>query len=667
MTELHEHHFWHSRIMQVAATISLLTIILFALSHLTESRVQLDLTPAVLAVMTLVAAILSYLLSSKRPEWKLPLITQILLIATTAALIHTTGGFASSFVALWVPAVIFVGVFGTRSLLITALIPIGYSVWLLTGDALIMPTTATITTTVLVGLVPIILSSLLFTHLAIEKEDTSYKQLATQFSQVSDKAEVVIKAITNGVIALDKQGVVELINPAAQKLIGWESRDALKLDYKSVLQLVDKESNELTTANDPIYQALSTNEEVRSEDYTLITNSGKKLLISLVVSPVGQIGSGIIIVFRDITKEKTEEREQAEFISTASHEMRTPVASIEGYLGLALNPATAQIDEKARNYITKAHEVAQHLGRLFQDLLDITKAEDGRLSNNPRAVEVVSFVQDVIDGLRPQAEAKGLILVYKPVPEPTAVEKPSRSLNPVFYANIDNDHLREVVANLVENAIKYTKQGTISIDIGGDDKQIQISVEDTGIGIPAEDLPHLFQKFYRVDNSDTREIGGTGLGLYLSRRLVETMEGRIWAESEHGRGSTFFIAIPRISHQEAMELIETVKEEATQPPVVIQQVTALPTPESVSAPSPALAASPSEGVFASPPANIVAAQLAPTPTVPAVTPQSPAPQAPSGPSLTAIEQNPGQYLASSNAPAAPQTNANISLESQKQP
>src|SRR5690606_32680368 len=177
---------------------------------------------------------------------------------------------------------------------------------------------------------------------------------------------------------------------------------------------------------------------------TLITNSGKKLLISLVASPVGQLGSGIIIVFRDITKEKAEERDQAEFISTASHEMRTPVASIEGYLGLALNPATAQIDEKARMYISKAHEVAQHLGRLFQDLLDITKAEDGRLSNNPRAVEVVTFVQDIVEGLRPGAEAKGLILVYKPAPDDAEDDKTSRRLNPVFYANVDNDHLREI-------------------------------------------------------------------------------------------------------------------------------------------------------------------------------------------------------------------------------
>jgi PAS domain S-box-containing protein len=673
MTEFHEHHFWHSRIAQVAGAMALLVIISHLLSYFDggfiriDSPLQAGIAPAILALLTLIAAILSYFWSSKKPELRLPLVTQGLLLAMTAALIYTTGGLFSYFLALWVPAVIFIGVFGTRSLLVTAVIPVCYGLWLFFTSGFTLPMGVT---TLLIGEVPIILSSLLFTHLAIEREDSSYKQLANQFSQVSDKAEVVITAITNGVIALDKQGIVELINPAAQRLIGWESRDALKLDYKSVLKLVDKESNELTPANDPIERALSTNEEVRSEECTLMTNSGKKLLISLVASPVGQMGSGVIIVFRDITKEKTEEREQAEFISTASHEMRTPVASIEGYLGLALNPATAQIDDKARAFIMKAHEVAQHLGRLFQDLLDVSKAEDGRLSNNPRAVEVVSFVGDVVEGLRPQATAKGLVLVYKPAPDSEDTEKSSRHLNPVFYANVDNDHLREVVANLVENAIKYTKQGTVSIDVGGNDKEVEISVADTGIGVPAEDLPHLFQKFYRVDNSDTREIGGTGLGLYLSRRLVETMEGRIWAESQQGQGSTFFIAIPRISHQEAMERIETLQPAAVGAPAAVPGVTDVaPQPQPIPTPIQTPSVSPSDGVFISLPADAIAAQLPPLSAQPAALPLAtpPVPSVQTGPSLAAIEQNPGQYLHSANASAAPQTNANISPESQNQP
>lgn len=130
-------------------------------------------------------------------------------------------------------------------------------------------------------------------------------------------------------------------------------------------------------------------------------------------------------------------------------------------------------------------------------------------------------------------------------------------LGPIFFVDVDNDHLREVVSNLVENAIKYTRKGNVTIDIAGDATHARLSVHDTGIGIPKEDQVHLFQKFYRVDNSDTRDIGGTGLGLYLCRRLVETMGGRLWLESIYGEGSTFFVEFPRLTHEEAQRKIET--------------------------------------------------------------------------------------------------------------
>lgn len=234
--------------------------------------------------------------------------------------------------------------------------------------------------------------------------------------------------------------------------------------------------------------------------------------------------------------------------------MRTPVASIEGYLGLALNPATATVDAKARDFINKAHESAQHLGRLFSDLLDVSKADDSRLKNDPEVVDVVPFIHDIVEGLTPKAIEKGLRVLYKPMP--FGDETPNARFSPVFYANVDNDHLREIAQNLVENAIKYTPQGDIVVDVTGDNEHVVLSVADTGIGIPREDQVHLFQKFYRVDSSDTREIGGTGLGLYLCRRLTETIGGRIWIESEYKRGSTFYVEIPRTDHDEAMRLIE---------------------------------------------------------------------------------------------------------------
>jgi hypothetical protein len=240
--------------------------------------------------------------------------------------------------------------------------------------------------------------------------------------------------------------------------------------------------------------------------------------------------------------------------------MRTPVASIEGYLGLALNPSTAQIDDKARDFITKAHQSAQHLGRLFQDLLDVSKADDGRLSNNPTVIDIVELTHNVAEGLLPQANAKGLRIDFKPRPDlyDTADKRDDRTVTPVYYTKADADHLREILNNLVENAIKYTLEGGVVIDVKGDDNSIVVSIQDSGIGIPKEDIGHLFQKFYRVDNSDTREIGGTGLGLYLSRKLIEAIGGTIWVESTYKQGSTFFIKLPRLDTIAAKHEIEAV-------------------------------------------------------------------------------------------------------------
>ena len=531
-------------------------ILLYFLPYFSDKPVNRTLlvnTPIlVIASLTAFISTISYLWIPKKAILPAALLIYFLLAATAGGLIATTGGATSPFIALWMLVAVFSGIFGIWGL-IPMLIAVGvfvaaeYLKGQLTAELLVVVAFA--------GLLPLIASFILWHRESGRSEadgsDRAYKDLANELSQVATQSEVVINAIGDGVIAIDNKGTIELINPAAQRIIGWGKQDALALNYKSVLQLANQKGEALDVAVDPIQQVLNTNQQIRSNDLSIVTHSGKKIMASLVTSPIGEVGSGVIIVFRDITKEKAEEREQAEFISTASHEMRTPVASIEGYLGLALNPQTAQIDDKARDYIMKAHESAQHLGRLFQDLLDVSKAEDGRLSNNPKVVDVMAYTHDILQGLQEKATAKGLRLVFKPIPDDK-----ERHLSPVYNVNLDNDHIREVINNLTENAIKYTPQGEVIVDVTGSDDKVVISVKDTGIGIPAEDMSHLFQKFYRVDNVDTRQIGGTGLGLYLCRRLAEAMGGRIWAESEYKKGSTFYVELPRIDNQEAAQLTE---------------------------------------------------------------------------------------------------------------
>jgi PAS domain S-box-containing protein len=625
-------------------------------------------TIAIMAAAAFVTGFISYLWAPKKYIFWGSWTAFMILVTTSAALILSTGDSSSPFIALWMIVGVFAGVFGIYGLLPLFLALAVFIIWLYSNGSL---NRESIVAVVLAGELPLLISYLIWhTKSANDNStDRAYRDLASELNQVANKSEVVINAIADGVIAVSSQGIIQLINPAAQQIIGWGKQDALALDYKSVLKLIDKNGAELTPANDPIAEALATNKQVTTNTLSLLTNSEKKLLVSINVSPVGQLGAGAIIVFRDITKEKSEEREQAEFISTASHEMRTPVAAIEGYLGLALNPATATIDDKARDFINKAHESAQHLGRLFQDLLDVSKADDGRLSNNPKIVDVVAFTHDIIQGLKPRADEKGLRTLFKPLPDDAAGGE--RRLSPVYYTNVDNDHLREVIGNLIENAIKYTLKGDVVVDVNGDTDHVTISISDSGIGIPKEDQAHLFQKFYRVDNSETREIGGTGLGLYLCRRLTETMNGRLWVESEYKKGSTFYVELPRTSHEDAMHMIEaaSVTTEAqitpSQPavPPAPTAPVAAPTPAPVT-PAPAMtppvytppAAAPTQ---APAPAAAYQPQLvAPippmqAPVAPAMQPPQPAtvPQMPTLRSaqpqpntpLTAIEQNPSQY------------------------
>ena len=401
-----------------------------------------------------------------------------------------------------------------------------------------------------------------------EETDKVYHELRSKLNSVSGQSDAILNAISNGIIAVNAQNIITLVNPAATKIIGWNREDAIGLDYRTVFKFSDARDQIIPETQHPIQLAHTGGREVKIESLFLVTSdSGKRIQASVTATPLSD--GGVITVFRDITEERAEEREQAEFISTASHEMRTPVASIEGFLGLTLNPATAQIDDKARGFILKAHESAQHLGHLFQDLLDVSKADDGRMLNNPQIIDVVPFMHDIISGMLPKAEAKSLFVNFKPNPDFTAATQDvresygsnldhdtARTVAPVFYVNVDSDHLREVADNLIENAIKYTPKGSITVDVDGDDSHVTISVADSGIGIPAEDIPHLFQKFYRVDNSDTREIGGTGLGLYLCRKLAEAMGGKIWVESTYKEGSTFFVQLPRISSVDAQRIIE---------------------------------------------------------------------------------------------------------------
>jgi two-component sensor kinase, probably involved in phosphate sensing len=366
----------------------------------------------------------------------------------------------------------------------------------------------------------------------------------------TELANLVLNSIEEGVIIVHPSGVVLLANPAAMRMLGVTDTSAiLNVQISSLLRLENGEGMKLEDSVNPVLLAVNSGENYSTRDFVLVNliEQRKPVAISVVSTNSGQ--NERIITLRDISRELEEEGEQTEFISTASHEMRTPVASIEGYLGLALNPKTATIDERARKYLEEAHTSSKHLGRLFKDLLDVTKLDDKKIRVQLSPVEMTSTVRSIANGQVPQMSDKGIHYTFGS--NGTSTSGNGRFLNQEVYASVDIDFLREAVNNLVENAIKYTAEGGgIWVNVRGDDDRVLINVTDTGIGISPDDLKHVFQKFYRADNSQTRTVGGTGLGLYLVKQRVEAMGGKVWAESSFGEGSTFYLSFPRITAEE---------------------------------------------------------------------------------------------------------------------
>jgi PAS domain S-box-containing protein len=616
MTPLTSSRFWQRRVYEVAFLLSLVIVTLWIVPQVTTVAqigvFSVPLLVAIGAAATSIGSVIFYFI--KKSNYMPSLVIFTLFSFTIGLLIWETNGLASPYIGLWALIAFCSGIFGSWGVALVFVATTAYIVTEYAGGSF---TVDQLTFAIIVSILPAIISLIVWRHQETVDESSKHvKHLTNQLSEVANRSEIVINAIGDGVIAIDSLGVIQLINPAAQQILGWGKQDALALNYKSVLQMLDADNHEPDPSQDPIDQVLNTNQLARTSAITIQTRSNKKITASLVVSPIGDAGSGVIAVFRDVTKEKAEEHEQAEFISTASHEMRTPVASIEGYLGLALNPNTAQIDDKARDFILKAHEAAQHLGRLFQDLLDVSKSEDGRMANVPKVVNLPTFTETIVEGLRTKATEKGLTLTYAP----TGL-RAQRTLVPAYYVNQDNDHIREIINNLVENAIKYTPQGEVVVDVDGSDDRVIVSVKDSGLGIPAEDVPHLFQKFYRVDNADRQAIGGTGLGLYLSRRLAEAMQGRIWVESTHGQGSTFYLELPRISTEEAQRLSEQQATAAAQPTITPASAASFPapiaaTPQTLAQPAQPSSPTPTQAPVNTPPQAQPTATVAPATTVP---------------------------------------------------
>lgn len=338
---------------------------------------------------------------------------------------------------------------------------------------------------------------------------------------ISAELTMLASVIGDGVILVDKSGRIVFMNTAMEQITGYSIAESVGFLFLDVMDLGDfKESLRLAISNGQNWH----------REINFVSKNGRNILAEASLWNMGNL-------FCLILKIKTKSDEAREFVSTASHEMRTPITTIEGYLGLALNPKTATIDERARKYLEAAAWSSRHLGQLFKDLLDTTKLEDGEMNPKMRGIELVAMVRKIAQSMENILSEKNIRLVLD-----------KEALGQLVYVAADEVWLVEILQNLIDNARKWTNNGgTVGVSVVGEERVAVINVIDNGMGIRREDLPHIFQKFYRADTSHTQTVGGTGLGLYLVKKRVEGMGGKIIAQSELGKGTVFKIMLPRIN------------------------------------------------------------------------------------------------------------------------
>ncbi len=261
-----------------------------------------------------------------------------------------------------------------------------------------------------------------------------------------------------------------------------------------------------------------------------------KRTLHLIISPI--IGSrndciGSVLLIEDITKQKLAEKERNEFIVTASHEMRTPLTIVQGNLANALDPDIAKLDKDTKPLVQQAYDSTAQLAELFTDIMTVSEIDNGTAPHyeNKTEFDYVTVIDDVIRRVRPKADAKKLALSF------SGHEKKINLKG-------DPNEVKQIITKLADNAIKYTTKGYVSLELKEHGKWVLLSVTDTGTGIETADRKRLFKKFARLDNSLTREIGGTGLGLYIAQSLAERNNGEVMLEHSTKKGSVFTLKLP---------------------------------------------------------------------------------------------------------------------------
>ena len=342
--------------------------------------------------------------------------------------------------------------------------------------------------------------------------------------QETKRLNSILSYMTDGVLATNRRGQITMINDMAKKQLGIVKEEALN---KSILELLKiEEEYELRDLITQIPELMIDSQNANGEYLSL------RVRFALIRRESGFI-SGLVAVLHDTTEQEKEERERRLFVSNVSHELRTPLTSVKSYLE-ALDEG-ALYDPVAPDFIKVSLDETNRMMRMVTDLLHLSRIDNATTRLDVELINFTAFITFILnrfDKMRSQDEEKKYELVR---------DYPINSV----WIEIDTDKMTQVIDNILNNAIKYSPDGgKITVSMKTTEDQMILSIKDQGLGIPKQDLPKIFDRFYRVDRARSRAQGGTGLGLAIAKEIIKQHNGFIWAKSEYGKGSTFTIVLP---------------------------------------------------------------------------------------------------------------------------
>ena len=368
------------------------------------------------------------------------------------------------------------------------------------------------------------------------------KSAVEKLTEEEKKMTAIVNSIAEGLILLDSSDRVLHINPAAERLLNL-SVDNIDKNITEIIQNdellhIFEDNQRQISLNKPTEQIPSKNEETSFTSEVTLIHHDEKLVLRTIASPfLDEYGLtlGTVYLFEDITREKEIDQMKSDFISLVSHELRTPLTSIIGFVSFILDGKAGAINDRQRNSLARVQRQSKRLAALINDLLDISRIESGRIQMEQESISILEIVTQRLEEIRPQADEKSIRLAL------TAPEWVPTILG-------DEARMGQVFTNLIGNAIKFTPDnGEVSVKVEVDGNLLHVEVIDTGPGIPAEERQKIFDKFYQLSDISTRQQGGSGLGLSITKSIVEAHGGKLWIDDgNQGKGSNFQFVLPLV-------------------------------------------------------------------------------------------------------------------------